>query len=122
MTNPAFALIDYLGKTGVDLNGDSLRGSVQMLTQMLFELEVEQQIGAGKHERSPDGDMRRNRCRERICEIRVRENPTNDSSLASSATRSALRSTSTTSRATRADTSWQTCSLPASTRPDEPAR
>lgn len=117
MTNPTLALMDYFGKTGADLNGDSLRGSVQMLPQMLFALEVEQQIGVGNHERSPDGDMRRNRCRERICEMRVRENPTNDSSLTSSTTRSALRSTSTTTRATRADTSWQTFSLSASTRP-----
>jgi len=40
---------------------------------MVMELEVEQQIGAGKHERTPERSNHRNGYRERTWETRVGE-------------------------------------------------
>ena len=49
MAEPTIALLDYLRKIGADLDGDFLREGVQLLTQMLIELEAEDQIGAAKY-------------------------------------------------------------------------
>ena len=75
MTDPTIALRDYLRKIGADLDGDFLRESVQLLTQMLIELEAEDQIGAAKYERSPNRKARRNGYWERLWETRVGEIP-----------------------------------------------
>jgi len=75
MTNPAMALLDYLRKIGADVDGDFLREGVRLLTQMLIELEAEQQIGAAKYERSPNRNARRNGYRERMWETRLGEIP-----------------------------------------------
>lgn len=75
MTDPTIALLDYLRKIGADLDGDFLRESVQLLTQMLIELEAEDQIGAAKYERSPNRLARRNGYRDRMWETRVGEIP-----------------------------------------------
>ena len=75
MTDPTIALREYLRKIGADLDGDFLRGGVQLLTQMLIELEAEQQIGAAKYERSPNRKARPNGYRERMWETRVGEIP-----------------------------------------------
>ncbi|MFV2044360.1 MAG: IS256 family transposase [Anaerolineales bacterium] len=75
MTDPTIALLDYVRKIGADLDGDFLRESVQLLTQMLIELEAEDQIGAAKYERSPNRKARRNGYRERMWETRVGEIP-----------------------------------------------
>ncbi|GMR10553.1 MAG: hypothetical protein BMS9Abin28_1374 [Anaerolineae bacterium] len=75
MTDPTIALLDYLRKIGADLDGDFLRDGVQLLTQMLIELEAEDQIGAAKYERSPSRKARRNGYRERMWETRVGEIP-----------------------------------------------
>jgi putative transposase len=75
MTDPTIALLDYLRKIGADLDGDFLRESVQLLTQMLIELEAEDQIGAAKYERSPNRLARRNGYRERMWKTRVGEIP-----------------------------------------------
>jgi len=71
MANPTIALQDYLRKIGADLGGDFLRRGAQLLTQMLIELEAEEQIGAGKHERSLNGKARRIGFRDRMWETRV---------------------------------------------------
>jgi len=75
MAEPTIALLDYLRKIGADLDGDFLREGAQLLTQMLIELEAEDQIGAAKYERSPDRKARRNGYRERTWETRVGEIP-----------------------------------------------
>jgi putative transposase len=38
----------------LDDDAEFLREPVQLLSQMLMEVEVEQQVGAGKHERTPE--------------------------------------------------------------------
>jgi transposase-like protein len=75
MTDPTIALMDYLRKMGAHLDGDFLREGVQLLTQMLIELEAEQQIGAAKYERSPNRKAHRNGYRDRMWETRVGEIP-----------------------------------------------
>ena len=80
MADPTIALLDYLRKIGADLDGDFLREGAQLLTQMLIELEAEDQIGAGKYERSPDRRARRDSCRERTWETRVGEIPEREAS------------------------------------------
>ena len=75
MAEPTIALLDYLRKIGADLDGDFLREGVQLLTQMLIELEAEDQIGAAKYERSPNRKTHRNGYRERMWETRVGEIP-----------------------------------------------
>jgi len=75
MADPTIALLDYLRKIGADLDGDFLREGVQLLTQMLIELEAEDQIGAAKYERSPGRKTHRNGYRERTWETRVGEIP-----------------------------------------------
>ncbi len=66
-------LKQYLTKIGMDADADFLRESVQLLSQMLMEVEVEQQVGAGKHERTPERNNYRNGYRERTWETRVGE-------------------------------------------------
>ena len=51
MTDPTKALIDYLSNIGAESDVDFLRQSIRILSQVVMELEVEQQIGAAKHER-----------------------------------------------------------------------
>jgi hypothetical protein len=51
MTEPTNALIEYLRKHDF-LDGDFLREAVQLLMQQLIELEVSEQVGAGRDERS----------------------------------------------------------------------
>jgi transposase-like protein len=73
MTDPTIALKEYLINIGLDDDADFLRQGVELLSQMLMELEVEQQIGAGKHERTPERSNYRNGYRERTWETRVGE-------------------------------------------------
>jgi transposase-like protein len=53
-----------LTKIGLDDDAEFLREGVQLLSQMLMEVEVEQQVGAGKHERTPERSNNRNGYRE----------------------------------------------------------
>jgi putative transposase len=75
MTEASMTLGEYLRKVGVELEGDFLQQGVRLLAQLLMELEVEQQIGAAKHQRSPQRTARRNGYRERDWETRVGEIP-----------------------------------------------
>lgn len=75
MTDPSMLLMQYLRKVGMDLDGDFLRQAIEVLIQALVELEVEQEIGAGKYERTPDRKNHRNGYRERMWETRVGEIP-----------------------------------------------
>jgi len=73
MTTGTIALIDYLRKIELDLDDDWLRQMVQQFTQAVIELEAEQRIGAGRHERSPNRTTQRNGYRERGLSTRVGE-------------------------------------------------
>jgi transposase-like protein len=48
----------------LDDDSEFLREGGQLISQMLLEVEVEQQVGAGKHERTPEGSNYRNGYRE----------------------------------------------------------
>lgn len=75
MADPTMTLLEYLRKMGVDLDGDFLSQGTQLLAQLAVELEAEQQIGAGRYERSPARTTYRNGHRERMWETRVGEIP-----------------------------------------------
>ena len=65
------ALEALLRKAQMEGEVDVLRESVQTLAQALMELEVEQQVGAGKYERSESRTGHRNGTRERSWDTRV---------------------------------------------------
>lgn len=73
MTEPTIALKEYLNKIGMNKDADFLRQGVELLSQMLMEIEVEHQIGARKHQRTPKRSNYRNGYRERTWETRVGE-------------------------------------------------
>jgi transposase-like protein len=73
MTDPTIALKQYLINIGLEKDADFLRQAVQLLTQLLMELEVEQQVGASKHERTPERTNYRNGHRRRTWKTRVGE-------------------------------------------------
>lgn len=73
MTDPTIALKEHLYKLGLEQDSDFLRQAVEMLAQMLIELEAEEQIGAGKYERSDERINQRNGYRWREWETRVGE-------------------------------------------------
>ncbi len=73
MTDPTIALKEYLINIGLEEDADFLQQGVQLLSQMLMEVEVEQQIGAGKHERNPERKNYRNGHRQRTWKTRVGE-------------------------------------------------
>lgn len=73
MTEPTIALKEHLINIGMEKDADFLREAVQLLSQMLMELEVEQQVGAGKHERKPERKNYRNGHRQRTWKTRVGE-------------------------------------------------
>jgi transposase-like protein len=65
------ALEVLLGKAQLDGDVDFLRDGVRVLSQALMELEVTQQLGAGRHERNPHRTGQRNGYRERQWDTRV---------------------------------------------------
>jgi len=73
MTDPTIALKQYLSNIGLEGDIDFLREAVRTLSQMLMELEVEKETGAGKHERTPERKNHRNGYRQRLWETRVGE-------------------------------------------------
>lgn len=73
MTRATIALTEYLHKLGMDQDQDFLQESVRVMSQMLMELEVQAQTGAGKHERTPERKTQRNGYRERAWQTRVGE-------------------------------------------------
>ena len=60
MTEPTTALKQYRINIGLEKDVDFLRQVLKLLSQMLTEIEVDQQVGAGKHERKPDRKNYRN--------------------------------------------------------------
>ena len=66
------ALVDVLRKAGVE-QADFLREGVRVLAQELMELEVAEQVGAERHERTVARSGYRNGYRERPCDTRRRQ-------------------------------------------------
>src|SRR5438445_13378106 len=64
------ALVDVLRKAGVE-QADFLREGVRVLAQELMELEVAEQLGAERHERTTERTGYRNGYRERPWDTRV---------------------------------------------------
>jgi hypothetical protein len=54
---------------------DVLREGVRLLAEALMELEVSEQVGAGRYERTPERKTYRNGYRERVWETRVGQIP-----------------------------------------------
>lgn len=73
MTDPSKALLEYLRKVGRGLQPDFLREAIRVMSDLLMELEVSQQIGADRYERSDKRTTQRNGYRERPWETRVGE-------------------------------------------------
>jgi putative transposase len=71
MTDASMTLNEYLRKVGTNLEGDFLREGLALLAQMTMDLEVTQQIGAAKHQRSAERTNQRNGSRERPWDTRV---------------------------------------------------
>ena len=65
ISEPTNALKQYLINIELEDDADFLRQAVHFLTQMLMELEVNQPVNAGKHERSLNRGNYRNGCRGR---------------------------------------------------------
>ena len=59
------ALDELLRKAGAEQDADCLREGVRVLAQPLMELEVEQRLGAARHQRTPERTGQRNGYRER---------------------------------------------------------
>ena len=68
MTDDRMALVDLLQKSG---DGDFLRSVAEAVLQILMEADVEELIGAGRHERSVDRLNYRNGYRERSLDTRL---------------------------------------------------
>lgn len=64
-------LLELLRKSEVDPGTDFLREGVKALAQALMEAEVEERLGAGRHERTPRRQGHRNGYREREWDTRV---------------------------------------------------
>lgn len=75
MTDVSMTLTHYLRNLGLELDADFLRESIRVMSNMLMELEVEEQIGATRYERTPERMTYRNGHRERLWETRVGEIP-----------------------------------------------
>ena len=75
MTEPTIALLEYLRNVGADLDSDFLRECMTLLSRLLMEAEVSEQIGAERYERSEERQDYRNGYRERNWETRVGDIP-----------------------------------------------
>jgi len=52
MTDPTEAILAYLRQIGAGLDPDFLREAVRVMSTLLMEMEVKQQIGADRYERT----------------------------------------------------------------------
>jgi len=75
MTEPTIAFCEYLRNIGADLDADFLREAITLMTHLLMEAEVSEQIGAGRYERSETRQVHRNGYRGRFWETRVGDIP-----------------------------------------------
>jgi putative transposase len=75
MTDPTEAILAYLRHVDARLDPDFLREAVRVMSALLMEIEVKQQIGAGRYERTEDRTTYRNGYRDREWQTRVGEVP-----------------------------------------------
>ncbi len=71
MAAPTVALLEELRKLALELDPNFLREALSKVLHELMELEVQQQIGAARHERTPERTTQRNGTREREWLTRV---------------------------------------------------
>jgi putative transposase len=71
MASPTVALLEELRKLALELDPEFLRTALTRLLHELMEYEVQQQIGAGRYERSAERTNHRNGTRERDWQTRV---------------------------------------------------
>jgi putative transposase len=64
-------LSELLRKAMIEQDADFLKVGVRMLSQTLMEMEVEEHVGAGRHERSSGRTGQRNGYRQRSWDTRV---------------------------------------------------
>jgi len=64
-------LLELLRKSEAEPGADFLRDGIETLAQALMEAEVEELVGAGRHERTPERKGHRNGYREREWDTRV---------------------------------------------------
>jgi transposase-like protein len=64
-------LSELLRKAMIDRDAEFLKEGVRVLSQALMEMEVQEHVGAGRHERSPSRTGQRNGYRERSWDTRV---------------------------------------------------
>ena len=75
LTEPTVAPEEYLRNVALEMDGDLSRLDVALLTRMLMEMEVSQQIGAERYQRIEGRRAYWNGYRERPWETRVEEIP-----------------------------------------------
>jgi transposase-like protein len=75
MAKRTIAPAEYLRNTLMELEPDFLRTMIEVMTRALMEMEVSEQIGAGRYERSESRQGQRNGYRDRVWETRVGEIP-----------------------------------------------
>lgn len=75
MAKRTIAPAEYLRNTLMELEPDFLRTMIEVMSRMLMEMEVSEQIGAGRYERSESRQDYRNGYRDRVWETRVGEIP-----------------------------------------------
>ena len=69
MTDSTMAMEEESRKLGSGLDGDTVREIARIVSQMLMESEVEQQIGAARYERSAARTQQRHGYRERETQV-----------------------------------------------------
>lgn len=75
MPDPTDTILAYLRKVGAGLDPDFLREAVRVMSALLMEIEVKQQIGADRYERTEERTTYRNGYRDRAWSTRVGEIP-----------------------------------------------
>lgn len=75
MTTPTEAILAYLRQVGAGLDPDFLREAVRAMSALLMEIEVKQQIGADRYERTEERTTYRNGYRDRDWQTRVGDVP-----------------------------------------------
>jgi putative transposase len=75
MTDPTEAILTYVRHVHAGLDPDFLREAVRVMSALLMEIEVKQQIGADRYERTEERTTYRNGYRERDWQTRVGDVP-----------------------------------------------
>ena len=75
MPDPSTTVLDYLRKLSTGLDPDFLREAVRVMSELLTEIEVKEQIGSERYQRSEQRSTYRNGYRDRLWQTRVGEIP-----------------------------------------------